>query len=80
MMREYTVFNVDQCDGLPDRVLTLGKIKPRNADERDPTIEFLACSGADIREGSGEAYYRPGADFISLPRFEAFKSARIFTR
>ena len=27
MMREYTVFNVDQCDGLPERVLTLGEIK-----------------------------------------------------
>ena len=26
----------------------------------------------------GEAYYRPGDDFISLPRFEAFKSAAHF--
>jgi hypothetical protein len=30
------------------------------------------------REGTGEAYYRPGADFISLPRFENFKSAATF--
>jgi antirestriction protein ArdC len=79
MMREYTVFNVDQCDGLPDRVLTFGETKRRNPDERDATIdEFLACNGADIREGSGEAYYRPGADFISLPHFKAFKSAAHF--
>src|SRR5437660_1409040 len=79
MLREYTVFNVDQCDGLPNRVLTVGEIKRRNPDERDATIdEFLACSGADIREGFGEAYYRPGGDFISLPRFEAFKSAAHF--
>src|ERR1039458_6586699 len=34
MMREYTVFNVDQCEGLPDRVLTLGEVKVRNADLR----------------------------------------------
>jgi hypothetical protein len=61
MMREYTVFNVDQCESLPDRVLTLGEIKPRNLDERDAAIdEFLASSGATIREGYGEAYYRPG--------------------
>src|SRR5450432_1899704 len=47
MMREYTVFNVDQCENLPDRVMTLGEIKPRNRDERDATIDdFLACSGA----------------------------------
>ena len=79
MMREYTVFNVDQCEGLPDRVLTLGEVKVRNTDQRDATIdEFLGSSGVEIREGMGEAYYRPGADFISLPRFEAFKSAATF--
>ena len=79
IMRAYTVFNVDQCEGLPDRVLTLGEVKVRNPDERDATIdEFLGSSGVEIREGAGEAYYRPGADFISLPRFEAFKSAATF--
>jgi len=79
MMREYTVFNVDQCDGLPDRVFTLGEIKRRNPDQSDVTIdEFLACSGADIREGFGEAFYRPSGDFISMPAFAAFKSAAHF--
>jgi antirestriction protein ArdC len=79
MLREYTVFNLDQCERLPDRLLTLREIKPRNPDERDPTIDdFLACSGATIREGAGEAYYRPGDDFIILPRFDAFKSAAHF--
>ena len=79
IMRAYTVFNVDQCECLPDRVLTLGEVKVRNPDERDATIdEFLGSSGVEIREGMGEAYYRPGADFISLPRFEAFKSAATF--
>jgi antirestriction protein ArdC len=79
MLREYTVFNVDQCGGLPERVLTLGQIKQRNPDQRDTTMdEFLACSGADIREGAGEAYYRPGDDYISIPRFEGFKSAAHF--
>jgi antirestriction protein ArdC len=79
MMREYTVFNVDQCEGLPERVLTLGEVRVRNPDERDTTIDaFLGSSGVEIREGMGEAYYRPGADFISLPKFEAFKSAATF--
>jgi antirestriction protein ArdC len=79
MLREYTVFNVDQCENLPARVVTLGNTKPRNPDQRDATAdEFLACSGANIREGSGEAYYRPSDDFISLPSFAAFKSAAHF--
>ena len=52
MMREYTVFNVDQCQGLPDRVLTLGVVKVRNTDQRDTTIdEFLGSSGVEIQEG-----------------------------
>jgi antirestriction protein ArdC len=47
--------------------------------KRDSLIdEFLACSGASIREGFGEAYYRPGDDYISLPSFAAFKSAAHF--
>jgi antirestriction protein ArdC len=79
MLREYTVFNVDQCGGLPNRVLTVGQIKERNPDRRDETIDaFLATSGANIREGAGEAYYRPGDDFISLPQFGSFKSAAHF--
>jgi antirestriction protein ArdC len=79
LLREYTVFNVDQCENLPARVITLPNPKPRNRDERDSSIdEFVACTGASIREGSGEAYYRPSDDYISLPLFEDFKTARHF--
>jgi antirestriction protein ArdC len=79
LLREYTVFNIDQCENLLERVTKANTVKPRNQDQRDATIdEFLSCSGASIREGAGEAYYRPGDDFISLPRFEAFKNAAHF--
>jgi antirestriction protein ArdC len=80
MLREYTVFNVKQCVDLPACVVAPISIKrPRNSDQRDAVVdEFLTCSGADIREGFGEAYSRPGDDFISLPSFAAFKSAAHF--
>ncbi len=56
-----------------------GRIAPNLDLQRDATIdEFLASSGATIREGFGEAYYRPGDDVISLPRFAAFKNAAHF--
>ena len=59
MLREYTVFNVAQCDGLRDRILTPQAKAPRNKDQRDGLAdEFLATTQADIREG-GEAYYVP---------------------
>ena len=64
---------------MPDRVYSLAPAKRRNPDQRDATIdEFLGYTGADVREGFGEAFYRPSGDFISMPRFEAFKSAATF--
>jgi antirestriction protein ArdC len=57
MMREYTVFNVDQCDGLPDTVRAGRPMRVRNPDERDALADqFLQSTGAEIREGNGEAY------------------------
>jgi antirestriction protein ArdC len=79
MMREYTVFNVDQCEGLPDSVTTGKPMRARNPDTRDELAdEFLCSTGADIREGHGEAYFVPSRDFISMPAFEAFKGADHF--
>src|SRR5260221_7174575 len=78
MMREYTVFNVDQCESLPENVRTGKPMRVRNPDARDDLAdEFLRSIGADIRDG-GEAYYVPSRDFISMPAFEAFKGADHF--
>ena len=79
MMREYTVFNIDQCENLPDSVTTGKPIRVRNADTRDELADaFLHSTGADIREGHGEACYVPSRDFISMPAFGAFKGADHF--
>src|SRR5262245_54282349 len=79
MLREYTVFNVAQCEGLQQRVLEPTTRAPRNKDQREPvTDEFLAATHADIREGNGEAYYIPSKDFISVPAFAGFKNADNF--
>jgi antirestriction protein ArdC len=79
MLREYSVFNVDQCENLPDRVKTGKPMRVRNPDTHDALAdEFLRSTSADIREGHGEAYYVPSHDFISMPAFEAFKGADHF--
>src|SRR4029079_7007634 len=76
MMREYTVFNVDQCDGLPDSILAGKPMRVCNLDTRDVLADdFLRSTGADMREGHGEAYYVPSHDFISMPPFQAFKGS-----
>ena len=57
MMREYTVFNVDQCENLPDNINTGKPMRVRNPDTRDGLADaFMHSTGADIREGHGEAY------------------------
>ena len=53
MLREYTVFNVDQCDGLPDSIRGGKPMRVRNPDARDALADqFLRSTGADIREGT----------------------------
>src|SRR4051812_47806867 len=79
MVREYTVFNVDQCENLPESVNSGKPMRVRNPDTRDELADaFLRETGADIREGHGEAYYVPSRDFISMPAFAAFKGADQF--
>jgi hypothetical protein len=46
----------------------------RDAEAQD----FIKVTGADFREGNGEAYYAGGADFISMPHFDAFKDSDCF--
>jgi hypothetical protein len=62
MLREYTVFNVAQCEGLPASIIDGKPARVRNPDTRDALAdEFLAATRAVIREGAGEAYYAPRA-------------------
>jgi antirestriction protein ArdC len=79
MLREYTVFNVEQCENLPESIKRGKPMRVRNPDTRDALADqFLHSTRADIREGHGEAYYVPSHDFISMPAFEAFKGADHF--
>jgi antirestriction protein ArdC len=79
MMREYTVFNVDQSENLPESINTGKPMRVRNPDTRDELADaFLHSTGADIREGHGEACYIPSRDFISMPAFAGFKGADHF--
>ena len=76
-LKAFTVFNVAQCDNLPETIVPT--FKPLNTGERDETAdEFLASTGADIRHGEPSAYYARQADFINLPVFEAFSSPNAY--
>lgn len=79
MLREYTVFNVAQCDGLPERVANGEQTGRRNLDARQTLAdEFIVATGADLREGQGSPCYVPSQDFITVPRFADFHDAPEF--
>lgn len=72
-LKRFTVFNIDQCEGLPPRCLAFDPALPPQ--ETIPAAETLiAATGADIRIGGGEAYYSPTGDFVALPPPAAFRA------
>lgn len=77
-MKGYTVFNVEQIEGLPAHYHA--KTEPRlYAQQRIENAEsFFAALGADIRHGGNAAFYTPTADYVQMPPFESFKSAEAY--
>ncbi len=77
-LKSYTVFNVEQIDGLPERFGERAEIIV-NSDERVAHAEiFFAATGALIRHGGDRAFYAPGPDLIQMPHFEAFRDAQSY--
>jgi antirestriction protein ArdC len=72
-LKRFTVFNVAQCDGLPDRLYQALESEPRADPVTIPEAEALiAASGARISTGAPHACYSPGADRIEVPMQAAF--------
>lgn len=72
-MKGYTVFNVEQIDGLPDIYYARPENPLPQAERIEHADRFMTSTGATIRHGGNMAYYAPGPDHIQLPPFEAFK-------
>jgi antirestriction protein ArdC len=73
-MKGYTVFNVEQIEGLPDHYYATAAAPALSAEERIAELEaFFAHTGAQVRHGGNRAYYAPGPDHIQMPHFEFFE-------
>jgi antirestriction protein ArdC len=74
MLKNYTVFNIAQCDELPDKLTAPPKAP--NPDQRDVLIdEFIAATGAKIHESDVEdqaSYCGDTLDLIHMPAFKFF--------
>jgi antirestriction protein ArdC len=70
-LKRYTVFNAEQCDGLPKGLIA----PPVAKTERQivPEAEALiGATGADFRVGGDQAFYVPSEDFIRIPNQTAY--------
>jgi antirestriction protein ArdC len=72
-MKGYTVFNIEQIDGLPAHYYT----KPVQPLEPVARIEhaeaFFAGTGAVIKHGGAKAFYSPVLDHVQMPPRESFR-------
>jgi antirestriction protein ArdC len=75
-LKRYIVFNLDQIEGLGDRYPPPDR--PNAADRIHHAERYFAASGADIREGGDTACYRPDADAVHMPAFEAFRDREAY--
>ena len=70
-LKRFTLFNIDQCDGLPERLAVTAPPLPER--ESMPVAEALiTATGADFRIGGAKAFYAPGADYVQVPPQPAF--------
>ena len=74
-LKAYSVFNIEQIDGLPDTYYA----PPTKVQDPVGRIEsadrFFKATGAVIRHGGNQAYYSSVMDYIQMPPFEAFRDA-----
>ena len=77
-MKGYTVFNVEQIEGLPE--IYYAKAAPT----LDPVTrighaeKFFASMAATIKHGGNRAYYAQELDYVQMPPFEAFRDAESY--
>jgi antirestriction protein ArdC len=77
-LRQYTVFNVEQCDGLPASYYQPPE-QPKTTLERVADADgFFAATKADIRHGGNQAFYTAAADYVQMPRLECFRDAESY--
>lgn len=77
-LKQYTVFNACQVEGLPDAFYNTPKPAEPNPEQRIAELEqFFANTKAKIVTGTEAAYYLI-ADRIEMPPFECFNNAAAY--
>jgi antirestriction protein ArdC len=77
-MKGYTVFNVEQIDGLPEHYYTKPAPRTETVQRIAHAEKFFAATGATVRHGGVTAYYSVTHDVVQMPPFERFRDAESY--
>ena len=74
-LKAYSVFNVEQIDGLPQHYYCPPAPVPDPVARIEHADRFFRNTGAMIRHGGAKAFFSPATDHIQMPVFESFRDA-----
>jgi antirestriction protein ArdC len=77
-MRGYTVFNVEQIDGLPDHFYAKPEPKGETVQRIKRAESFFAATRASIVHGGSRGCYIPRTDNIHMPCIDCFHDAESY--
>ena len=75
LLRYYTVFNVEQCDGIASPPTAVRSFDPIPECER---IVRSMPNAPRIEHGGSQAFYRPSTDTITVPPAQVFDSPALY--
>jgi antirestriction protein ArdC len=81
LLRYYTVFNVDQTEGIDPKKIPALIARTYNDLEKNKQCEGIIKNmpkRPGIVHAEPRAYYRPSSDVVNMPRFETFTSSEYY--
>ena len=77
-MKAYTVFNVEQIEGLPPHFYAIAAPQIDLVQRIETADRFFANTGADILHGGNQADYANEPDHVQMPPFVSFKDGESY--
>jgi antirestriction protein ArdC len=77
-LKDYTVFNVEQIDGLPAHFTAPAEAVLDPVQRNAHAEQFFSATAATVRHGGNQAYYSVASDVVQMPFFETFKDAESY--
>jgi antirestriction protein ArdC len=70
-MKGYTVFNVEQIEGLPEHYYGKSKSRTDSVQRIAHAEDFFTATGVNVVHGGSRACYVPSTDNIHMPKERA---------